>query len=93
MLNVSVAHYTTADLAAARHTYDLPKRDLTEFNLDYFQAPLGSNSCGPGPQHRYIRSVEPTTFAITLRPAPKDLATSAGKLWKGGWSPDLPSRF
>jgi beta-galactosidase/beta-glucuronidase len=83
LLNVSVHHYTTEDLTAARHTYDLPKRDLTEFNLDYLQAPLGSNSCGPGPQHRYIRSVEPTTFAITLRPAPKDLATTAAKLWKG----------
>jgi beta-galactosidase/beta-glucuronidase len=68
LLNVSVRHYTTEDLASARHTYDLPKRDLTEFNLDHLQAPLGSGSCGPGPQNRYMTAVEPTTFSITLRP-------------------------
>jgi beta-galactosidase/beta-glucuronidase len=79
LLNVSVRHFTTEDLTAARHTYDIPTRDLTEWNLDHLQAPLGSNSCGPGPQNRYISPVEPTTFSITLCPAPKELAVAATK--------------
>jgi beta-galactosidase len=83
LLNLSVRHFTTDDLTAARHSFDLPQRDLTEFNIDHLQAPLGSNSCGPLPQHRYVRAVEPTTFSVTLRPAPKDLATTGAKLWRG----------
>ena len=71
LLNVSVRHFTTEDLTIAQHTYELATRDLTELNLDHLQAPLGSGSCGPGPQNRYITAVEPTTFTITLRPAPK----------------------
>jgi beta-galactosidase/beta-glucuronidase len=66
LLNVSVHPFTTNDLTAAKHTYDLPRRDLTELNLDHEQAPLGSQSCGPAPQQRYVKAVVPTTFAITL---------------------------
>ncbi|MGN6725963.1 MAG: glycoside hydrolase family 2 TIM barrel-domain containing protein [Tepidisphaeraceae bacterium] len=74
MLNVSARHFTTADQTAAQHTFDLPKtNELTELNLDAFQAPLGSNSCGPAPQQRYLTgplsvTVPATTFSITLRP-------------------------
>jgi hypothetical protein len=82
LFNVSVRHFTTDDLTAARHTYDLPRRELTEFNLDHLQAPLGSNSCGPVPQNRYVKAVEPMTFTLFLRPAPKNLATAATGLWR-----------
>jgi beta-galactosidase/beta-glucuronidase len=83
LLNVSVRHFTTEDLTAAHHTYDVPARDLTEFNLDHLQAPLGSASCGPGPQHRYFVATELMTFAVTLRPIFKDPAATAASLWRG----------
>ncbi len=67
LLNVSVHHFTTMDRTNATHTYDLPTRDLTEFNIDSQQGPLGSNSCGPLPQVRYVKAVEPTRFTVTLK--------------------------
>jgi hypothetical protein len=68
VLNVGVARYTTEDLTAATHTYELPRRDLTEFNVDHLQAPIGSNSCGPEPQLRYRVPLFPTTFTVRLLP-------------------------
>jgi beta-galactosidase len=84
LLNTSVHHFTTDHRTAARHTYDLRPCELTEWNLDHLQAPLGSNSCGPSPQNRYIQPVETTTFSIAIRPieqgAPDHLAAVAASL-------------
>jgi beta-galactosidase len=68
LLNVSVRHYTTEDLTAARHIYDLPRREMTEWNLDHRQAPLGSQSCGPAPLQRYVIQANPTSFTVDLLP-------------------------
>jgi beta-galactosidase/beta-glucuronidase len=68
LLNVSAHHYRTEDLAAARHTYELVRRDETILNLDYRQAGLGSNSCGPGPLPEYLIAPEAMSFTVRLRP-------------------------
>ncbi len=78
-LNTSVRHHTTEALAAARHTHELADADLTEWNLDHFTAPLGSNSCGPRPLSRYQCYIHPTTWTTRLtaldgKTAPADLA-------------------
>jgi hypothetical protein len=68
LLNVSAHRYTTADLAEARHTYELEPRDEITLNLDYGQAGLGSASCGPGTRDEYLLRPEPVQFSVRLRP-------------------------
>ena len=68
LLNVSVHHYTTEDLTKARHTFDLVRRNETIVHLDYRQAGLGSQSCGPGPLPQYLIEPEEVTFTVRLTP-------------------------
>jgi len=75
-LNVSVHHYTTEDFTNARHTYELVRRDETVLNLDHAQAPLGSQSCGPGPLEEYLLKAEPTEFRVRLRPFSEKVANA-----------------
>ncbi|MEI6519365.1 MAG: glycoside hydrolase family 2 TIM barrel-domain containing protein [bacterium] len=72
-MNVSAHHYSTEDLDAAQHTYDLKKRPNTILNLDYRQGGIGSNSCGPGVLPQYELKAEVTTFKVRLRPFSIDL--------------------
>ncbi len=68
LLEVSAHHYTAEDFTHAKHTHELVRRDETIFNLDYRQAPLGSNSCGPGPLPEYLIKAEPVDFSMRLKP-------------------------
>jgi beta-galactosidase/beta-glucuronidase len=68
LLNVSVHHYTPEDFTAAKHTFELTRRDETILHLDYAQCGLGSNSCGPGPLPQYLLQPEETTFSVRLKP-------------------------
>ena len=45
---LTVRRWTSEDLDAARHPYDLRPRDRVHLNLDLAQNGLGSASCGPG---------------------------------------------
>jgi beta-galactosidase/evolved beta-galactosidase subunit alpha len=67
-IDCSVRHYSTANLSAARHTYELERQDEIELNLDYRHCGLGSASCGPGTRPEYLLPPEPTQFSIRLRP-------------------------
>jgi beta-galactosidase/beta-glucuronidase len=67
-LEVSAHHYTAEDFTAATHAHELTRRDETILNLDYRQAPLGSNSCGPGPLPQHLLKPEPVVFSLRLRP-------------------------
>ncbi len=67
-LEVSVHHYTAADLTAARHTYELQRRDDITLNLDYAQSGLGSASCGPGRLEKYQLKPERVQYRLRLRP-------------------------
>jgi hypothetical protein len=79
-LNVSAHHYTTADLTAAKHTFELVRRDDTTLNLDYAQSGLGNGSCGPGVLPKYRLEPAPVDFRLRLRPlAPGDSPVALSK--------------
>jgi beta-galactosidase len=68
LLNVSGHHFTTENLAEARHTCELERQDEVTLNLDYRQAGLGSASCGPGTRDEYLLRPEAVHHSIRLRP-------------------------
>ncbi len=72
LLNVSVHHYTPEDFTAAKHTFELKRRDETILHLDHAHCGLGSNSCGPGPLPQYLLKPEETTFSVRLKPFSSD---------------------
>ncbi len=67
-LNVSVQRYTAADLEAARHPYELKKRDQVIVSVDFLHAGLGNASCGPGVLPQYTIPPRDYTFSLLLRP-------------------------
>jgi beta-galactosidase/beta-glucuronidase len=67
-LSVSAHHFTTENLTAARHTFDLQHRAEITLNLDYAQSGLGSASCGPGRLEKYQLKPVDMHFAFRLRP-------------------------
>ena len=79
-LNVSAHHYSTADLAQARHTFELTRREDITLNLDHRQSGLGGASCGPGTLPQYLVQPEEMAWRVRLRPfsaadgSPADLA-------------------
>jgi beta-galactosidase/beta-glucuronidase len=78
-LHVSAHHYTPEDFAAARHTFELTRRDETILHLDTAHNGLGSQSCGPGPLEPYLLHAVPTTFTVRLTPLAAD---AAGPMWE-----------
>jgi beta-galactosidase/evolved beta-galactosidase subunit alpha len=66
-LDFSAHRFTTEDLEAARHTYDLVPRDEITQNLDYRHNGIGSASCGPAPWSQYLLKPEEFRFAVVLR--------------------------
>jgi beta-galactosidase/beta-glucuronidase len=67
-LEVSVSHYTAADLYRAFHTNELTRRDEVILNLDYKQCGLGGASCGPGTLPQYLVQPGAFNFSVRLRP-------------------------
>jgi beta-galactosidase len=67
-VGLTVRRWTTADLDVARHTSDLTPTDHVWLNIDAAQHGLGTSLCGPGALPRYRLDVEPTSFAVVLRP-------------------------
>jgi beta-galactosidase/beta-glucuronidase len=69
LLNTSVHHYTTEDLHAAKHTYELKRRDLVEWHIDLAQCGIGTGSCGPKTYPAYLLPANKTyAFSMVLRP-------------------------
>jgi beta-galactosidase len=60
--------WTSEDLDAAHHTFDLMPRDAVYVNLDLAQHGIGSASCGPGVLPRHRLAAEPAEFRVVLRP-------------------------
>ena len=65
---LAVRRWTSADLAAARHTTDLVARDAVYLNVDLAQNGLGTASCGPGVLPQYQLLAHPVSFACTFVP-------------------------
>jgi beta-galactosidase len=69
LLSVNALHYTTDDLQAAEHPYQLPKRDITVLNLDLMQQGVGGdNSWGAWPHKEYLIPCRQYTYRFCLRP-------------------------
>ena len=66
-INFSAHRFTTMDLDAARHPYELTAQPTITLHLDYAQNGLGSASCGPGVAAPYQLHAEPFAFSVTLR--------------------------
>ncbi|MGH7951192.1 MAG: glycoside hydrolase family 2 TIM barrel-domain containing protein [Limisphaerales bacterium] len=64
----SALHFTAADLAAAKHDYELKPRPETILSLDAKNCGLGNGSCGPGVLECY--SVPPRVYHLQLRFCP-----------------------
>lgn len=67
-LSASAHHYTARDLADARHTYELERRDDITLNLDLAQSGLGSESCGPGVLPQYRLEAREYRYYLRLKP-------------------------
>ena len=59
--------YTTADLDAAGHACDLPRRGRVYVHLGHRHNGLGSHSCGPDLADKDQLRPQPFAFAVTLR--------------------------
>ena len=70
LLEISAAHYSAADLTAAKHTHELRRlrRPEVVLNVDHRQGGLGNGSCGPGVLPQY--QLTPGEFRFQVRFAP-----------------------
>ncbi len=83
LLNVSAQHLTAHDLAAAAHTFELPRREEITLNLDAAQAGVGSEACGPGVLPAYELTARVYRWRMLLRPLIQSTAgaPAPGRLW------------
>jgi beta-galactosidase len=69
LLSVNTLHYTTDDLQAAEHPFQLPKRDITVLNLDFQQQGVGGdNSWGMWPHEQFLIPCRQQSYSFRLRP-------------------------
>lgn len=69
LLSTSVWPYTQEDLATAKHTNELPRRDVVTWNLDHVQRGLGSiDSWGAKPLPKYRLTAPEYDYSFTLVP-------------------------
>lgn len=69
--SASALHFTAADLAAAKHRYELEPRAETVLSIDAVQCGLGNSSCGPGVLQKYAVPPSDYTLCYELRPLPE----------------------
>ncbi len=67
-ISFNCSHFTPDQLAKTRHDHELVPRKGTVVNLDYKQAGIGSNSCGPGLSPEFCFSEKEFTFKVRLVP-------------------------
>ena len=65
----NVSHYTPEQLTEAHRNTDLKETDRTVLHLDYRNAGIGSNSCGPALPEKYQINEEEFSFNVSLIPA------------------------
>ena len=52
-LSFNCSHFSPAQLTGTAHDYELIPQSVTYVNIDYKQAGIGSNSCGPRLREEY----------------------------------------
>jgi len=66
LFGFSAHPYTVADLDAAKHMHEVPRRDEVTVTLDHLQCGLGSGSCGPLTFEPYRIPLKPYRFSFVL---------------------------
>jgi len=62
----NISPYTQEELAAKAHNYELERCGMSVVCLDYRQAGIGSNSCGPELAEKYWLAEERFVFDLML---------------------------
>ena len=70
-VSFSALHYTAADLASARHRFELRARPEIILSIDARMSGLGNSSCGPGVLERYsVSPSQPYRQHLRFQPCP-----------------------
>ncbi len=70
-LSVTALRYTTGDMEAAKHRYEMERRGFVTLNLDHKQTGVGGDdSWGARPHPEYTLGSEPYRYAFKLAPEP-----------------------
>ena len=65
--NFSIYKYTDDNLTSARRINQLKPTDFLTVNVDYKQAPVGTATCGPGVDERYVLGNQVYEYTMQLR--------------------------
>ena len=65
--NFSVYNYDDDNLTAARRINQLEHKDFLTVNIDYKQAPIGTATCGPGVDEKYVLGNQVYEYTVLLR--------------------------
>ena len=65
--NFSIYNYDDDNLTAARRINQLEPKDFLTVNLDYKQAPIGTATCGPGVDEKYVLKNQVYEYTVLLR--------------------------
>ena len=65
--NFSAYNYDDDNLTAAHRINQLDPKDFLTVNIDYKQAPLGTATCGPGVDEKYVIKNQVYEYTIMLR--------------------------
>ncbi|MBR5082570.1 MAG: chitobiase/beta-hexosaminidase C-terminal domain-containing protein [Bacteroidales bacterium] len=65
--NFSVYNYDDDNLTAARRINQLNPIDFLTVNVDYKQAPIGTATCGPGVDEKYVLGNQVYEYTVLLR--------------------------
>ncbi len=65
--NFSIYNYNDDNLTAARRINQLNPTDFLTVNVDYKQAPIGTATCGPGVDEKYVLGNQVYEYTMLLR--------------------------
>ena len=65
--NFSIYKYDDDNLTAARRINQLEPKDFLTVNVDYKQAPIGTATCGPGVEEKYVLGNQVYEYTVLLR--------------------------
>ena len=65
--NFSIYNYNDDNLTAARRINQLEPKDFLTVNIDYKVAPIGTATCGPGVDEKYVLGNQVYEYTVLLR--------------------------